>query len=93
MASEDVQSVAILDVHGKMMEWNGDDYVVQGSGAEAVNKDDAERDSDQYLVNIMKTIFDLNEYIECDFRNQMTAQFDGIGIITLTPQVARQMFL
>ena len=51
MTSEEVQSVAILDVHGKRMEWNGDDYVVQGSGAEALNKDDEERDSDQYLVN------------------------------------------
>ena len=55
MTSEEVQSVAILDVHGKRMEWNGDDYVVQGSGAEALNKDDEERDSDQYLVNIIKT--------------------------------------
>ena len=53
MTSEEVKSVAILDVHGKRMEWNGDDYVVQGSGAEALNKDDAERDSDQYLVNII----------------------------------------
>ena len=52
MTSEEVQSVAILDVHGKKMEWNGDDYVVQGSGTEAVNKDDEGRDSDQYLVNI-----------------------------------------
>ena len=51
MSSSEVASVAILDVHGKMMEWNGEDYVVPGSGTEAANKDDEERDSDQYLVN------------------------------------------
>ena len=52
MTSEEVQSVAILDVHGKQMEWNGEDYVVPGTAAEVTNKDDEERDSDQYLVNI-----------------------------------------
>ena len=56
MTSEKEESVAILDVHGKRMEWNGEDYVVQWSGAEAVDKDDEEKDSDQYLVNIIKTV-------------------------------------
>ena len=53
--SDDAQTVAILDAHGKMMEWNGEDYVEQGSVAAAPplkdSKDD-ERDSDQYLVMI-----------------------------------------
>ena len=53
MTSEEAQNVAILDVHGKRMEWNGEDYVVQGSAPEAPNKDDEDRDSDQYLVCIL----------------------------------------
>ena len=53
MTSEDAQNVAILDVHGKRMEWNGEDYVVHGSAPEAPNKDDEDRDSDQYLVCIL----------------------------------------
>jgi len=56
MASEEVQSVAILDVHGKQMEWNGEDYVVPGTAAEVTNKDDEERDSDQYLESDDSTI-------------------------------------
>lgn len=58
MAAEEVQSVAILDVHGKVMEWNGDDYVPTGLGSEVVNKDhkDEERDSDQYLESDDSTI-------------------------------------
>ena len=52
MTSEEVQNVAILDVHGKRMEWNGEDYVVSGSAPEPPNKDDDDRDSDQYLVCI-----------------------------------------
>ena len=48
MAKEDAQNVAILDVRSKRKEWNGEDYVVPGSAPEAPNKDDEDRDSDQY---------------------------------------------
>ena len=60
MTSELTHNVAILDVDGKMIEWNGEDYVPQGTGAvEVANKDnkDEQRDSDQYLVrnHLLKT--------------------------------------
>jgi len=59
MASELTHNVAILDVDGKMIEWNGEDYVPQGTGAvEVANKDnkDEQRDSDQYLESDDSTI-------------------------------------
>ena len=31
MSSEDGHSVSILDAHGKRVEWNGEDYVEEGS--------------------------------------------------------------
>ena len=31
MSGDDGHSVAILDSHGKRVEWNGEDYVEQGS--------------------------------------------------------------
>ena len=63
MTSEEAQNVAILDVHGKRMEWNGEDYVVSGSAPEAPNKDDEDRDSDQYLVCILAFSLYCNQII------------------------------
>ena len=70
--SEDGHSVAILDVHGVRMEWNGDDYVSveggEGGGAAGAGEaggpagrgqpqDTEERDSDQYLESGIVTAY------------------------------------
>ena len=48
-------NVTILDVAGKAIEWNGEDYVEAGTEGEVPARDskDEERDSDQYLVTII----------------------------------------
>ena len=75
MSCEDGHTVSILGSNGKMVEWNGDDYVEQGSSSPkstmliflsdnlfnysvsvqaettcSKDKDNGEKDSDQYLV-------------------------------------------
>lgn len=63
MSGDDGHSVSILDSHGKRVEWNGEDYVEQGSTSKMVtevsgnkDKDNDDKDSDRYLESDDSTL-------------------------------------
>ena len=49
MSSEDGHSVSILDAHGKRVEWNGEDYVEEGS---TCSRSETDRESEKIIVDL-----------------------------------------
>jgi len=92
----DGHNIAIVDSHGKTVEWNGEDYVETGSAKATTienlnvkdkDKDKDDKDSDQYLESDDSTI--MRSHDRSDSENSVNLKrtvglFSGISLIVGT---------